>query len=128
MIRYPAFIDGEAGAYGVVFPDMDGVVAMGETIDAALINAEESLRDYALDAERDGETLATPTPLEKVVVPQGSTLVSVPLIRVSGKKDRANMMIDQDVLAFIDSEAARRNMTRTTYVEYMARRIAQAGG
>lgn len=128
MVRYPALIDGEAGAYGVVFPDMDGVVAMGETIDEALVNAEESLRDYAIDAERDGEALATPTPLEKVAVPQGSTLVSVPLIRVSGKKDRANMLIDQDVLAFIDAEALRRKMTRTTYVEYMARRIAQVGG
>lgn len=128
MIRYPALIDGEAGAYGVVFPDMDGVVAMGGTVDEALINAEESLRDHALDTERSGAALAVPTPLEKVDVPLGATLTSVPLIRMSGKVVRANMQLDEDVLAFIDAEARRRSMTRTSYVTYMTRRIAQMGG
>lgn len=128
MIRYPALIDGEAGAYGVVFPDLDGVVAMGGTIDEALLNAEESLRDYAIEAEKDGETLVTPTALEKVAVPPGATLTSVPLIRISGKTVRANMTLDEDVLAFIDAEAKRRSMTRTAYVGWMTRRIAQLGG
>ncbi len=128
MIRYPALIDGEAGAYGVVFPDMDGVVAMGSTVDEALINAEESLRDYAIETERRGESLATPTPLEAVVIPEGATLTSVPLIRMSGKVVRANMQLDEDVLSFIDAEARRRSMTRTAYVNYMTRRIAQMGG
>jgi len=31
MLRYPALIDGEKGAYGVTFPDLPGIVAMGET-------------------------------------------------------------------------------------------------
>ena len=47
MIRYPALLDGEEGAYGVVFPDIPGVGAMGHTVDEALANAEEVLRDYA---------------------------------------------------------------------------------
>ncbi len=128
MFRYPALIDGEQGAYGVVFPDLDGVVAMGETIDEAMVNAEESLRDAALDALRLGDTLPDPTPLEKVAVPAGSALVSIPLIRESGKAVRANMMLDEAVLAFIDAEAKRRSMTRTAYVSYMARRVAQMGG
>ena len=46
MSRYPAFVDGEVGAYGVTFPDLPGIVAMGETVDDALLNAEEALRDY----------------------------------------------------------------------------------
>lgn len=128
MIRYPALIDGEKGAYGVTFPDIDGVVAMGETIDAALVNAEEALRDYALEAERDGAALAPASLPEAVACPSGSTLVLVPLIRLSGKPVRANMMLDQDVLAFIDAEAARRAMTRTAYVAWMTRRMAQMGG
>ncbi len=55
MIRYPALIDGEKGAYGVTFPDLPGIVAMGKTMDEALMNAEEALRDGALEAEHDGE-------------------------------------------------------------------------
>jgi len=42
-VRYPALIDGEKGAYGVSFPDLPGIVAMGDTIDEALMNAEEAL-------------------------------------------------------------------------------------
>ncbi len=59
---------------------------MGETIDEAMVNAEESLRDAALDALRLGDTLPDPTPLEKVAVPAGSTLVSIPLIREAARR------------------------------------------
>ena len=31
MIQYPALIDGEKGAYGVTFPNLPGIVAMGKT-------------------------------------------------------------------------------------------------
>lgn len=127
-LRYPALIDGKKGAYGVIFPDLDGVVAMGRTIDEALVNAEEALRDYALDTERDDTALTPPSAPENIDVPAGSTLTSVPLIRLSGKPVRANMMLDAEVLQFIDSEAARRKMTRTSYITWMTRRVAQMGG
>jgi len=35
--RYTALIDGEAGAYGVSFPDLPGCVAMGRTVDEAVL-------------------------------------------------------------------------------------------
>ena len=42
-MRYPAVIDGKKGAYGATFPDLPGIVAMGETLDEVLVNAEEAL-------------------------------------------------------------------------------------
>ena len=45
MERYYALIDGEAGGYGIVFPDLPGCTAMGATIDEAIGNAAEALRD-----------------------------------------------------------------------------------
>lgn len=99
MTSYPALIDGQPGAYGVVFPDLDGVVAMGATLDEAILNAKESLRDYALDTERDGDFVATPTAMEHVEVPAGSTLTSIPLIRAIGKAARANKMLNANVSA-----------------------------
>lgn len=128
MIRYPALIDGESGAYGVTFPDLAGIVAMGATMDEAMINAEEALRDYALEAERDGIDLAQPSAIESIRPEAGSALVSIPLIRLSGRRVRANLTLDEGVADFINSEARRRRMTRTAYVEWMARRIAQIGG
>ena len=54
MARYPALIDGKEGAYGVTFPDLPGIVAMGKTIDEAMVNAEEALRDYAIEVLKMG--------------------------------------------------------------------------
>ncbi len=128
MARYPALIDGENGAYGITFPDLPGIVAMGETLDEALVNAEEALRDCAVEAAKDGAKLEPPSAIEAVTVSAGSALVSVPLIRSSGRRVRANMMLSEGVVEFMDSEARRRGMTRTAFVEWMAHRIAQSGG
>ena len=126
--RYPALIDGEQGAYGAIFPDLPGIVAMGSSLDEVIANAEEALRDYALEAERDGEALVSPSALEHVETSPGTTLVSIPLLRLSGRAVRANLSLDEGVVAWIDSEANRRGLTRKAYVEWMARRIAQQGG
>ena len=128
MARYPALIDGKKGAYGVTFPDLPGIVAMGKTIDEAMVNAEEALRDYAIEAEKDNEALTPPSDLERVETAAGQALVSVLLIRLSGRSVRRHMTLDEGVAAFIDSEARRRGMTRTAYVEWMARRVAEMGG
>ena len=127
-MRYPAVIDGKKGAYGATFPDLPGIVAMGKTLDEALVNAEEALRDYVVETEKDGVTITPPSALEQVKTPAGCLLVSVPLLRLSGRSVRANMLLDEGVAAFIASEAQRRGMTRTAYVEWMTRRIAQMGG
>ncbi len=127
-VRYPALIDGEKGAYGVSFPDLPGIVAMGDTIDEALINAEEALRDYVIETEMDGDAIARPCELDEVAVEPGQVLTAVPLIRQSGRSVRIHMAINEGVAVFIDSEANRRGMTRTAYVEWMARRIAMMGG
>ena len=79
MRRYPAFLDGEAGAYGVTFPGMPGIVAMGETMDDALLNAEEALGDYVTETERDGVRVAKASPIEHVSPPEGSTVVAISL-------------------------------------------------
>ncbi len=127
-IRYPALIDGEMGAYGVSFPDLPGIAAMGDTIDEALLNAEEALRDYVIETESDGDRVIQPSKLEQVSTEPGEVLTTVPLIRQSGRSVRIHMAINEGVAVFIDSEANRRGMTRTAYVEWMARRIAMMGG
>lgn len=71
-------MDGDEGAYGVVFPDIPGIGAMGYTVEDALLNAEAALRDYAIETVRDGEELPPPSPLSSVT-PAGNRLVLVPL-------------------------------------------------
>lgn len=93
MIRYPALLDGDEGAYGVIFPDIPGVGAMGTTVDEALSNAEDVLRDYAIETERDGEQLAIPSPCHSIEIPAGNELVSIPLIQFSGERTPADRRV-----------------------------------
>ena len=86
-MRYPALIDGESGAYGVVFPDLPGCVAMGGTLDEAIENAEDALRDWIGSMEVAGQPVAAPSALEAITVPPGSALAFVtlaPLIAQAG--------------------------------------------
>ncbi len=57
---YRVLIDGEAGAYGVVFPDLPGCTAMGETVDAALANSAAALRDWTAVMKRAGHEIQRP--------------------------------------------------------------------
>ena len=129
-MRYPAIIEGGGGDYGVWFPDIDGIGAMGHTIDEALINAGEVLRDYAIETERDGRPLAVPSALEDVEAPAGSALTTVRLIHTPRDRPsvRLNLVLDADIADTITAEAERRGMTRKSYLEWMVRLAAQTGG
>jgi predicted RNase H-like HicB family nuclease len=134
MARYIALIDGKAGAYGVVFPDLPGCTAMGKTMDEALANAAEALRDWVGVTEVLGRKLPQPRrlapdlirglrrdPEVRAALAEGAGLATVPLIRETGKPVKANLSLDSGVLAAMDEEAARRKLTRSGFVEMLAR-------
>ena len=76
-MRYPALIECEPGAVGVVFPDLPGCVAAAGTIDQALVDAANVLRDWVEVAEEDGRHVPAPSALEGIDVPPGCALSSV---------------------------------------------------
>ena len=78
MAGCPALIDGESGAYGVTFPDLPGIAAMGPTLDEVLLHAEEALSDASVEAERDGAALEPAGAIEDVAVPAGSAAIPAP--------------------------------------------------
>ena len=80
-MTYPVLIDGEPGGYGVVFPDLPGCVAMGATIEEALGNAGESLRDWVASMELNGQPVPGPSDWRSVCVPGGSSLEFVSQVR-----------------------------------------------
>lgn len=81
-MKYPALIDGEAGTYGAVFPDLPGCVAMGCTVDEVVRNAEDAMRDWIASMEASGQRVPEPSPLGSIAVPPGNTLISVSLAGV----------------------------------------------
>lgn len=82
-VKFPALIEGGGNDYGIVFPNLPGIVAMGDTLEEVLANAEEALRDYALESERDGLALIPPSASEHIQVPADCTLTHVTLARSS---------------------------------------------
>ena len=130
MTRYVALIDGEKGAYGVSFPDLPGCVAMGETSEEALEAAGDALREFFADAAELGNAFPPPREVEELrgdgeviqALAQGAALASVPLVRETGRPIKANLSIDEGVLSAIDAEAKRRRMTRSAFVEFLAKR------
>ena len=135
MTRYAALIDGEAGGYGVVFPDLPGCTAMGATAEAALAHAADALRDWIEVTEEVGAPAPAPRPIEALrcdaevaeALAGGALLATVPLIRHSGKPAKANLSLDSGILEAIDAEAKRRKLTRSAFVEAMAREMLVEG-
>ena len=129
MARYTAIIDGETGAYGVVFPDLPGCTAMGATLDAAITNAAAAMRDWADVTLEQGGKIPQPRSLETLrtdaevieALREGGSLASVPLVRETGRPAKANLSIDAGILSAIDSEATRRKLTRSAFIELMAK-------
>jgi len=129
MARYIALIDGKAGAYGVVFPDLPGCTAMGKTMDDALANAAAALRDWAEVVEEMSGSVPKPRTLEalrrtaevKSALAEGAGIATVPLVRETGRPTKANLSIDAGVLAAIDEEAERRKLTRSAMIQVLAK-------
>jgi predicted RNase H-like HicB family nuclease len=130
MARYAALIDGKAGAYGLTFPDLPGCTAMGATIDAVFAHAAEALRDWVEVTATAGEAIPAPRPLEalrrdpeiRAALAGGAVLAAVPLVRETGKPAKANLSIDAGILSAIDDEAKRQGLTRSAFVELIAKR------
>lgn len=129
-MRYTVLIDGEAGGYGVVFPDLPGCAAMGDTVEEAVANAVEALRDWVHNVEARGATPPAPRGPDELLADadvrealgEGAFMASVVLIREAGKPVRANLSLDAGVLAAIDNTADRLGITRSATVELLANR------
>lgn len=127
-MRYTALIDGEPGAFGAVFPDLPGCAAMGNTLDDAIANAGEALRDWVLAVEAGGGAVPAPRPPGAIAadpdaaaaLAAGAALASIVLLRETGRPVRANLSLDAGVLAAIDAAAARLGITRSATVELLA--------
>ena len=137
MYRYPAAWginqdpDSQAyGEYNLEFPDFPDVFfGVSSNLDDAMLEGEEMLCEFIkLEYISRGRKAPKPSNFNDVKVSPGRVLVAIPLMLLSGHPKRVNMLLDQSVVEFMDGEAKRREMTRTAYVEWVVRRIAQMGG
>jgi predicted RNase H-like HicB family nuclease len=134
MTQYIGLMDGEAGGYGIAFPDLPGCTAMGETPDQAWRNAIAALADWIAEAGGP-EVSPVPTALEflrkdtevREALMEGASFITVPLLIESGRSVRANISLDQGVLAAIDAAAEERGLTRSSFLASAAMEKIRAG-
>ena len=128
-MRYFALIDGKPGAYGVAFPDLPGCTAMGDTLDQAMAGASASLADWIGTIEGDGGAVPPPSPAESLrcdpevaaALADGACLAAVLLVRATGRSVRANLSLDEGLVAAIDAAARSRGVTRSGMVSIIVR-------
>ena len=128
-MRYIALVDGKAGAYGVVVPDLPGCTSAGSTTDEVLHNAVEAVRLWVEDAIDDGETLPRARSAEVLradpeiaaALAEGAALAIVPLLLDAGRAVRANLSLDAGLLDAIDEAAKAHGLTRSAFLASAAR-------
>nr|WP_321457203.1 type II toxin-antitoxin system HicB family antitoxin [uncultured Cohaesibacter sp.] len=122
MIHYIAVIEKDPdSAYGVSFPQLEGVFSAGDSFDEATRNASEALQLFFEDnpAERPAPwSMEQVRALEDVQadLATGATLVAIPYIELTGRTVRANLTFDAGLLTAIDEEAKARGISRSAFV------------
>ncbi|MEZ5790811.1 MAG: type II toxin-antitoxin system HicB family antitoxin [Nitratireductor sp.] len=125
MTHYIAVVHKDEGsAYGVSFPDLEGCFSAADNTQDIIPNAMEALEFYA----DDFDTLPAPSSLETIRAMQevaeelkaGAYLVSIPLLKNTGKSARINITLDKGLLEAIDDAAAQRKMTRSGFLAQAA--------
>jgi Uncharacterized conserved protein len=118
------FEENGKGGYGVVFPDLPGCISVGDNYEDAVQMAHEALSLYA-----DGEKMPTPRTLEQIKKTweewreweeNYSFVVGyVALLPLKGAQKRVNIMIDEKLLAQIDTVSK----NRSSFLSDAARRM-----
>lgn len=131
-MRYPIVIHkDETSDYGVTFPDLPGCFSAGDTIEEAIINAQEAAECHIEGILLDSE----PVPVVKTDIEKHKensdykdgvwALVDVDLSKLSLKSKRVNITIPERILNSIDYYAKKHGETRSglltqAVTEYMA--------
>lgn len=115
-------------------PDAPGCTAQAGSQDEAINDAADALAEWVADEIADGRTAPLPRRIEEALAdPEvrealgaGAVLVSVPLLRESGRLARANISLDQGLLQDIDEAARRRGVTRSAFLAAAAKEMIKA--
>jgi predicted RNase H-like HicB family nuclease len=111
-IYYPALIDkDEDSDFGVSFPDFPGCVSAGETLEEAVLGAQEALAGHIALMAADGDALPKPTLLEDVAQEKEPSTVAITLIPIvlPGRARRVNVTLDEALLEEIDQISTNRS-------------------
>ena len=122
-MRYPIAIEaGDARhAYGVVVPDLPGCFSAGDTLDEALMNAQEAILLHLEGLLDDGKPLPKASHIEELRRKRAFrnwtwAIVDVDMSQIGDKAARINITLPQRILRAVDAHARRRGETRSGFL------------
>jgi predicted RNase H-like HicB family nuclease len=122
-MRYPIAIElgDDKHAYGVAVPDLPGCFSAGDTLDEAIVNAEEAILLYLEDTADADKAPPAPSALEKLRRGKhwrGWTwgVVDVDIAKLSTKATRVNITLPDRLLDTIDRHAKAHGETRSGFL------------
>ena len=127
-MRYPITIEtgNDTTAWGVVVPDLPGCFSAGDTLDEAMIQAEDAITGWievALDA---GQAIPAPSHIEalRTAHPEFEgwlwALVKVDPAMLDDTLERVNISLPRRVLHRLDALARSSGETRSGFIGRMA--------
>ena len=127
-MRYPIAIEPgtDTTAWGVVVPDLPGCFSAGDTLEEAMIQAEEAITAWVEVAIDSGESIPKPSPLEalRAAHPEFEgwvwALVKVDPAMLDETVERVNISLPRRVLHRLDARARSAGETRSGFIARMA--------
>lgn len=115
----------ENSSYGVHFPDVPGCFSASDTMDELVSLASEALSLHLEDADLpEARTLDKVRSDEDVAkdLREGAVLIAIPFFEANADTTAASITMDVGLLMQIDETAKERGLTRSSFLEYLARR------
>ncbi len=127
-MRYPVAIEPgtDAAAWGVIVPDLPGCFSAGDTLEEAMIQAEDAITGWIETALDDGQDIPAPSPVEALrnAHPEFEgwlwALVKVDPAMLDDTLERVNISLPRRVLRRLDARARTAGETRSGFIARMA--------
>ena len=127
-MRYPVAIEPgtDAAAWGVIVPDLPGCFSAGDTLEEAMIQAEDAITGWIETALDDGQAIPASSPVEalRTAHPEFEgwlwALVKVDPAMLDNTLERVNISLPRRVLHRLDARARSAGETRSGFIARMA--------
>jgi len=127
-MRFPVVIEPgtDAAAWGVIVPDLPGCFSAGDTLEEAMIQAEDAITGWIETALDDGQAIPAPSPVEalRTAHPEFEgwlwALVKVDPAMLDNTLERVNISLPRRVLHRLDARARSAGETRSGFIARMA--------
>jgi predicted RNase H-like HicB family nuclease len=127
-VRYPIAIEAgtDSAAWGVVVPDLPGCFSAGDTMEEAMIQAEDAITAWIEAALDAGQDIPKPSSIDtmRAAHPELASwlwaLVKVDPAVLDDTLERVNISLPRRVLHRLDALARNAGETRSGYIARMA--------